>query len=871
MNPHDTQVTRAASQAPGVVTDNDSITPDVITGTKNLTVTLVDSFNNTTESPTSIDTAKAIIKEGLTVETPQLVNDTTTEWPSLYDREVNTSTITDIDDTTAGSINTSSESYNSFSNNGTDTTGVAGGADTSTGFEDTSQVVNSTLEKATEDTGWGAPENTTWDVTQDVTTQNDFLERASAVAEDVTAQDTSEQTLRAVTDSYDETTSDYLDALNDTSVQGNNTSSFGNNTTYLEAYTSDFGNDRRSENDTWSIVNDTLTFNKDTSLFGNDTQNLVNDTSIFGNETLYDSGLSDVVKNATNLLYNASDSFTDQSDYSEGTWNVSTESIVSSSWDLLENVTATASTVLSNVTETDLINASLIEDDRYFATYDWLDLNQSDTYIDQPHYVYSLQYYLGEMIIVTILLGILTLWTIIGNLLVLISLFKFKNLKTMSNYLIGNLALCDFLLSLTVLPMSLINDVLGHWLFGEVLCNIWLSIDVLYCTASIWSLCVIALDRFTATTFPVWYRDKRSLNRAMWYTAIVWIFSIIVTVPPLFGWQDRSMNYQYSNITLTYHCILFQNIEYVIYSALGSFIIPLFLMLVLYLKIFTVLRKRSQQLNKAHQRNQQNRRAPSKKGNAERKRVPPQDIELSTISKGEDSKFLFTYSTDSSPDPDMKSDEEDILSSADNSRLNSPAYITDKDSTHVSLIQPHKFRNGLMSTTEATDSDTMVISNPSRFTETDKESQSDQEKVKLVQAQHDQKSQDSPTVKDNETDDGHHKKHVKGANPFKRDRLRSSFRKFDKREQRATKRMGMIISCFFVCWMPFTLMYLIRALCTYCAELNPNLQAFIIWLGYANSGLNPILYTIFNEDFRKAFIKLVCCCWPWAMKYGKKR
>jgi hypothetical protein len=65
----------------------------------------------------------------------------------------------------------------------------------------------------------------------------------------------------------------------------------------------------------------------------------------------------------------------------------------------------------------------------------------------------------------------------------------------MSNCLIGNLAVSDLLLAVTVLPVSTANDVLGYWVLGSTMCTVWLSIDVLYCTASIWGLCTIAFDR----------------------------------------------------------------------------------------------------------------------------------------------------------------------------------------------------------------------------------------------------------------------------------------------------------------------------------------------------------------------------------------
>jgi len=80
-------------------------------------------------------------------------------------------------------------------------------------------------------------------------------------------------------------------------------------------------------------------------------------------------------------------------------------------------------------------------------------------------------------------------------MLVLLGVFVNPLLRSTTHYFIANLALADLLVGATVLPFSTSLEVLDYWAFGSVLCDIWAAADVLCCTASILSLCVISLDR----------------------------------------------------------------------------------------------------------------------------------------------------------------------------------------------------------------------------------------------------------------------------------------------------------------------------------------------------------------------------------------
>ena len=67
--------------------------------------------------------------------------------------------------------------------------------------------------------------------------------------------------------------------------------------------------------------------------------------------------------------------------------------------------------------------------------------------------------------------------------------------------------------------------------------------------------------------------------------------------------------------------------------------------------------------------------------------------------------------------------------------------------------------------------------------------------------------------------------------------------------------LGIILTAFILCWLPFFILAVIRPLVP---SVPNSLSDVFLWLGYFNSLLNPVIYATFNKDFRKPFREILC-------------
>ncbi|XP_028662267.1 alpha-1A adrenergic receptor-like [Erpetoichthys calabaricus] len=194
-----------------------------------------------------------------------------------------------------------------------------------------------------------------------------------------------------------------------------------------------------------------------------------------------------------------------------------------------------------------------------------------------------------KAVVVGLILGIVIVFGILGNILVIVSVASHRHLQTVTHYFIVNLAVADLLLTTTVLPFSATFEILGYWVFGRIFCNIWAAVDVLCCTASIMSLCMISVDRYVGVSYPLRYPSIMTEKRGLLMLVGLWALSITISIGPLFGWKEPAPDDE----TI---CKITEEPGYAIFSAFGSFYVPMTIILIMYCRVYVVAKRATRDL-----------------------------------------------------------------------------------------------------------------------------------------------------------------------------------------------------------------------------------------------------------------------------------
>ena len=201
-----------------------------------------------------------------------------------------------------------------------------------------------------------------------------------------------------------------------------------------------------------------------------------------------------------------------------------------------------------------------------------------------------------ESVFRTIPLIVISIASFIGNSLVLLAIYRFKNLRTFSNMYIGSLAITDVTASL-VMPFSYITLLTnGRWLFGDAWCIINGFLLTFLASTSMLTLLVFSMYRCYLVTTVKKRLPAVFLGKMVKSSVIgIWLLALIYACPPLFGGGEIKLMPSY------YSCILdfSSSANYAEFLFVSLFTIPLIVMTAAYIRIVKFIMMHNKTIRKS--------------------------------------------------------------------------------------------------------------------------------------------------------------------------------------------------------------------------------------------------------------------------------
>ena len=440
---------------------------------------------------------------------------------------------------------------------------------------------------------------------------------------------------------------------------------------------------------------------------------------------------------------------------------------------------------------------------------------------------------LVKAIIVGTVMSIIVLGAILGNILVIASVASNRKLRTITNFYVVSLAIADLLVATLVMPIAIVVQITGRWLFRVIGCDIHVLLDVMLCTASILNLCCISLDRYFAITKPLKYYTKRSKRLALIMICITWIVAALVSCPHILGWRDEG---RWEN---THQCVLSSNSGYVIFSSLGSFYLPLLVMSFVYIRIMIVVSRRNNSIisywRKFHK---YTGRSASRTG-CESWTTHDISGNISYLNRVWAKCEKTELSCGATALTNYHAKDSKLVHFAPQIPESTPTKIphdveVDTGTTHPSNSQAGHKPHGISHLKDGT------VTKP-RVGETHTKSLKNGNKIDRTSDRQSKRWTNCLQISIREcTCKTEKEKIVERAST---------------KDNKAAKTLVIVMGGFVACWAPFFIIYTIETFCKAC-RIDPMTFVICVWLGYFNSMINPLIYAFYNSDFRYTFWKL---------------
>ncbi|XP_033837700.1 trace amine-associated receptor 1-like [Periophthalmus magnuspinnatus] len=202
-------------------------------------------------------------------------------------------------------------------------------------------------------------------------------------------------------------------------------------------------------------------------------------------------------------------------------------------------------------------------------------LNSSCRRLQQP---------LSSTALLYTLLALISLLTVVLNLLVIVSIFHFRQLHTPTNALLQSLAVSDLVVGLLVMPIEGVRYMEMCWLLGRLLCALTPYVSYCLLSASLGNMVLISIDRYLAICDPLLYSSKVSLSRVRALICLCWACSLLYNGCILIGHLSQPQRYS----TCHGECVVVISHTAGTVDLFVTCVGPCTVMIVLYIRVFAV-------------------------------------------------------------------------------------------------------------------------------------------------------------------------------------------------------------------------------------------------------------------------------------------
>ncbi|KYO42418.1 neuropeptide FF receptor 1 [Alligator mississippiensis] len=157
--------------------------------------------------------------------------------------------------------------------------------------------------------------------------------------------------------------------------------------------------------------------------------------------------------------------------------------------------------------------------------------NESSSHVFKDNYTFSSYYQHSSPIAAMFILAyiFIFLMCMIGNMLVCFIVLKNRQMRTVTNMFILNLAISDLLVGIFCMPTTLVDNLITGWPFNNTMCKMSGLVQGMSVSASVFTLVAIAVERFRCIVYP--FRQKLTLRKALVTIVIIWVLALIIMCP----------------------------------------------------------------------------------------------------------------------------------------------------------------------------------------------------------------------------------------------------------------------------------------------------------------------------------------------------